>query len=127
MIALIGSFLPLVHVPILGNWNYWGLDHRLAIMCWVLLGIALSAIILNKDLMLKITAGILILFFVFTIVAVKYKAMDSFHFVFIKSLQKSLAGVVKLRWGWFVEFAGAIMMLIAPKQSQDINKWEKTN
>jgi hypothetical protein len=36
--------------------------------------------------------------------------------VFVKSLQKTLAGVVKLRWGWFVEFAGALLMLLAPKK-----------
>jgi NO-binding membrane sensor protein with MHYT domain len=111
-----GSFLPLVHVPILGNWNYWSLDNRLALICWALSGIALVGIALNKNWLMKISSVTLILFFIFTIFAVKYKAMDSFGFVFVKSLQKTLAGVVKLRWGWFVEFAGALLMLLAPKK-----------
>lgn len=114
--VVIGSFMPLVHVPILGSWNYWKLDHRLAIICWVLCGIALLAVVVNDNRFLKIAAIILMLFFAFTIVAVKTKAMDSFSFVFIKSLQKTLAGIVKLRWGWYVEFAGALVMLLAPKQ-----------
>ncbi|MBP1617702.1 MAG: uncharacterized protein H6Q14_1529 [Bacteroidetes bacterium] len=111
-----GSFLPLVHVPILGNWNYWSLDNRLAIICWTLSGLAVLGIVLNKNLLLKVASIALILFFAFTIVAVKSKAMDSFGFVFVKSLQKTLAGVVKLRWGWFVEFAGALILLLAPKK-----------
>jgi hypothetical protein len=35
ILVVAGSFLPLVHVPIIGNWNYWKLDHSLAIICWI--------------------------------------------------------------------------------------------
>ena len=83
VIVVVGSFLPLVHVPILGNWNYWALDNRLAVICWALSGVALLGIVLDKNILLKISSVALMLFFVFTIFAVKYKAMDSFGFVFV--------------------------------------------
>lgn len=113
--VVIGSFLPLVHVPIIGNWNYWRLDHNLAIFCWVLSAFALLGILLNRNLLLKVAAIALILFFIFSIAAIKVRAMDTFSFVLIKSLQRTLAGVVKLRWGWFIEFAGALVMIYAAR------------
>ncbi|MFT4073361.1 MAG: hypothetical protein QM654_15730 [Dysgonamonadaceae bacterium] len=118
--VVVGSFLPLVHVPVIGNWNYWSLDYRLAIICWVFSALALCGILMEKRGIVKIASILLLLLFSLTIVAVKIKAMDSFSIVFIKSFQKSLAGIVKLQWGWFVEFSGALIMLLASVRNKDI-------
>ncbi|GAA5101486.1 hypothetical protein GCM10023210_41360 [Chryseobacterium ginsengisoli] len=113
LLVIVGSFLPLVHVPIIGNWNYWKLDHSLAIVCWILSAGALFGIVNNSAKVARIFAILLIVLFGFTLFAVKMQSMDYFSFMPIKSFQEKLAGIVKLRWGWAVEFLGAFIIILA--------------
>ncbi|MEC3877307.1 hypothetical protein [Chryseobacterium salviniae] len=108
-----GSFLPLVHVPVIGNWNYWKLDHFLAIACWVLSAGALFGIVNNSTKLTRIFAILLVLLFLFTLFAVKFQASQYFSFMPFKSWQDKLAGIVKLKWGWIVEFLGAFIIIFA--------------
>ncbi|WP_374458939.1 hypothetical protein [Chryseobacterium taeanense] len=113
ILVVAGSFLPLVHVPVIGNWNYWKLDHFLAIVCWILAAGSLFGIVNNKVAVTKIFAILLIVLFVFTLFAVKFQASEYFSFMPFKSWQDKLAGIVKLKWGWIIEFLGAFIILFA--------------
>lgn len=114
ILVVAGSFLPLVHVPIIGNWNYWKLDHFLAIACWILAAGSLFGIVNNSVKMAKIFGVLLVILFVFTLFAVKLQASEYFSFMPFKSWQNKLAGIVKLRWGWIVEFLGACIIILTP-------------
>jgi len=114
LLVVAGSFLPLVHVPIIGNWNYWKLDHFLAIACWTLAAGSLFGIVNNSIKTAKIFGVLLVILFVFTLFAVKLQASEYFSFMPFKSWQDKLAGIVKLRWGWIVEFLGAFIIILAP-------------
>lgn len=113
LLVVAGSFFPLVHVPVIGNWNYWKLDHSLAIMCWVLSAAALFGIVNNSVKVTRISAILLVLLFLFTLFAVKFQAFQYFSFMPFKSWQDKLAGIVKLRWGWILEFLGAFIIIFA--------------
>lgn len=113
ILVIAGSFLPLVHIPIIGNWNYFDVDHNLAIFCWVFSAFALLGIFGNKKKLVQFSAVLLILLFIFTIVAIKFKSMDYFSFLPFKNWQEVAAGSVKLSWGWLFEFLGAVIMLLA--------------
>lgn len=112
LLVAVGSFLPLVHVPVIGNWNYWKLDHSLAIMCWVLCAVVLFGIVNNSVKVTRISAILLVLLFLFTLFAVKFQASQYFSFMPFKSWQDKLAGIVKLRWGWVAEFLGAFIIIL---------------
>lgn len=116
ILVVVGSFLPLVHIPIIGNWNFWKVDQRLAIMCYLLAAMALGGIATNKTRFVKIIGVLLLFLFLFTVLATKYQAFNYFSFLPFKSWTEALAGTVKLKWGWAVEFLGAIMMLISTKK-----------
>lgn len=113
LLVVAGSFLPLVHVPVIGNWNYWKLDHSLAIMCWVLSAAVLFGIVNNSVKVTRISAILLVFLFLFTLFAVKFQASQYFSFMPFKSWQDKLAGIVKLQWGWIVEFLGAFIIIFA--------------
>lgn len=113
ILVVAGSFLPLVHVPIIGNWNYWKLDHFLAIACWILAAGALFGIVNNSAKTAKIFGILLVILFVFTLFAIKFQASEYFSFMPFKSWQGKLAGIVKLKWGWIVEFLGAFIIIFA--------------
>ncbi|MCW3161868.1 hypothetical protein [Chryseobacterium oryctis] len=112
ILVVVGSFLPLVHVPLIGNWNYWKLDHYLAITCWIFSACALFGIVNNEKKIVCIFAFLLILLFIFTLAAVKIQALQYFSFLPFKSWREAFAGVVKLKWGWYFEFLGAFLMII---------------
>jgi len=118
IVVVAGSFLPLVHVPVLGNWNYWKLDHYLAVACWVLSAGALFGIVNNSGKMTKIFGILLILLFLFTLFAVKVQAAEYFSFMPFKSWQNKLAGIVKIKWGWIVEFLGAFIIIFAKNNNK---------
>jgi len=118
ILVVAGSFLPLVHVPVIGNWSYWQLDHYLAIACWVLSAGALFGIVNNAKKIVRIFAALLLLLFIFTLAAVKMQSMQYFSFLPIKSWQETLAGVVKLKWGWIVEFSGALILLLVKNNNK---------
>lgn len=113
ILVVAGSFLPLVHVPVIGNWNYWKLDHFLAIACWVLAAGTLFGIVNNSTKTARIFAILLVLLFLFTLFAVKFQASQYFSFMPFKSWQDKLAGIVKLKWGWIVEFLGAFIIIFS--------------
>lgn len=113
LLVVVGSFLPLVHVPVIGNWNYWKLDHYLAIACWILSAGVMFGIVNNSVRAARIFAVLLIILFSFTLFAVKYQTSEYFSFMPFKSWQDTLAGIVKLRWGWIVEFLGAFIIIFA--------------
>ncbi|WP_326983731.1 hypothetical protein VUJ46_04080 [Chryseobacterium sp. MYb264] len=118
VLVIVGSFLPLVHVPVIGNWNYWKLDHYLAMACWILSAGALFSIVNNGKNSVRIFAALLILLFIFTLAAVKMQSMQYFSFLPFKSWQETFAGVVKLRWGWIAEFSGALIMLLVTNKNK---------
>jgi hypothetical protein len=121
-LVVAGSFLPLVHIPIVGNWNYWKVDTSLAIILWGFSLLTLVFIIINKSKFVKIMVFLMILLFVFTIVAIKLKSLDYFSFLPFKSWQSTFAGIVKLSWGWFLEFLGAIVILIVSRKNINTTK-----
>ena len=114
-LVIAGSFLPLVKIPLIGNWNYWKVDSNLAIICWLFCAFAFIGIFLNKQILIKISAIVLLILFSFTIVAIKFKSLEYFSFLPFKSWQESFAGIVKLSWGWLLEFSGAILLLLTKK------------
>ena len=122
LLIVAGSFLPLVHIPIIGNWNYYKIDSTLAFLVWGFCSIAFLGVIFSKINLVRATAVILLLIFVFTIVAVKLKSFNYFSFLPFKSWQESFAGIVRLSWAWILEFAGvALLLLLKQKKIKKLN------
>ncbi len=119
-LVVAGSFLPLVHIPIIGNWNYFKIDSNIAYSVWGFSLLAFLGIVFDKINLVRVAAIILLVLFVFTIIAIKFKSLDYFSFLPFKSWQESFAGIVKLSWGWFLEFAGAILLLVLKERKLKI-------
>lgn len=116
-IVVIGSFLPLVKIPLIGNWNYWNIDPYLASIVWVLSLLGFLFIQKNKIKALRVVAILMLALFAFTVVAVQFKSLDFFSFLPFKSWQSAFAGLVKFSWGWIFEFLGAVILLV-PRANQ---------
>ncbi|NAW50998.1 hypothetical protein GNY06_06315 [Elizabethkingia argentiflava] len=113
LLVLIGSFFPLVHIPLIGNWNYWKLDQGLSIIVWSLTLAAFVSILLDKVRFSRIFGIVLLVLFVVTLYAIKSKSIDFFSFIPLKKIRNVMVDLVKPSWGWFIEFIGVFLILLA--------------
>lgn len=118
IMVVVGSFLPLVHLPIIGNWNYWKIDYYLASACWIFSALALFSILNNKPKLARNIGILMVLLFSFTLFAIRYESSNYFSFLPFQSWKDTFSSIVKLKWGWFVEFVGAFIIILAVKKEK---------
>lgn len=106
-----GGLCPLLRVPVLGNWNYFDVDQRLAIVFYVLVLLALIASFMQKAGLLKFAGWATIVLVLLTLVGIYFKVHDTFNFIHFKKLINLAAGLVKYKWGWFVILTGALLLV----------------
>jgi hypothetical protein len=115
VLMALGGMCPLVRVPIMGNWNYFDLDQRLAIAFYLLVAIGLLGVFLGKASFIKFTGWAGLVLVGITLAGVYFKAHDSFGFLHFKKVVNFAAGMVKYKWGWYVIVAGAFLMITVRK------------
>lgn len=117
LLVVAGAMSPMVHVPIVGNWNYWDLHTGMASVVYVLAGLGVLASVSGRDGLLKFAGWAEVILILLTLLAVYLKVNDSFSFIPFKKLAKAAAGLVKYRWiGWTLLAAGAVIMIIASRR-----------
>jgi hypothetical protein len=110
-----GGLSPLIHVPILGNWNYFDLDMRLAIALYVLVVVGLIGSFTRKRGVIRFAGFAAVVLVLITLLGVYLKTHDSFSFLHFKKIVDLASGLVKYKWGWYVIVAGAITLFTVRK------------
>ncbi|WP_374165153.1 hypothetical protein [Arcticibacter sp. MXS-1] len=114
-----GGLSPMVHLPIIGNWNYWDLHPGLATVVYVLAALGIFAAISGKGGLLKFVGWTEFFLILLTLAAVYFKVNDSFSFIPLKSLARAAAGLVHYRWiGWAMLLLGALIMIFSAKKQK---------
>lgn len=106
-----GGLCPLIRVPIMGTWNYFGIDPFLGgvYYCFVLL--AVWAIWKNKPGMIRFAGWAALVWVMLSLAAVWFKSHDLFGFIHFRKLINLAAGMVKYKWGWLVIIAGSGVLI----------------
>jgi len=112
-----GGMCPLVHLPIIGNWNYFDIDVTLASVFYLVVVVALIASFLNKTKLIKLCGWVGIALVLITLAGVYFKSHDYFSFIHFKKAINFVAGIVKYKWGWFVIVAGALVLITVKKSA----------
>jgi hypothetical protein len=113
LLVIAGGLSPMLHIPIIGNWNYWDLDTVLASIIYTLATLALIASASNKRGLLRFCGWSLLLVLGFTFVAVYFKVNNYFSFIPLKKLAAAASRVIHFRWlGWALISSGAIIMIL---------------
>jgi len=115
LLMAIGGMCPLVHVPVIGNWNYFGIDQSLGIVFYVIVGSAFLGSFLNKTGLLRFCGWAALGMVILTLAAVWFKSHDYFSFIHFKKLINLASGMVKYKWGWFVILAGVLPLITVRK------------
>jgi len=111
-----GGLCPLVHVPIMGNWNYFGIDPAFGTVFYLIAVLGLLGSVLNKTSLMRFSGWAAIVLVILTLAAVWFKSHDYFSFIHFKKLINLASGMVKYKWGWFVILIGALSLMTVKKQ-----------
>ncbi|TDQ08543.1 hypothetical protein [Pedobacter metabolipauper] len=114
-IMAVGGMSPLMHIPIVGNWNYFDVDQRLAIAFYVLVLVGLTGSFAKKIGLIRFAGWGAVVLVLITLAGIYLKAHDSFSFLHFKKLVNLAAGLVKYKWGWYVILAGAFILITVRK------------
>lgn len=114
-IMAIGGMCPLLRVPIMGNWNYFDIDQRLAIAFYVIVCIGLLGTFTKKAGLIKFAGWAGLALVAITLAGAYFKIHDSFGFLHFKGLVSRAAGLIKYKWGWYVIVAGAFILVTVRK------------
>ena len=115
VILAAGGLCPLMHLPIIGNWNYFDIDIRLAIAFYTIVVLALIGALTNKTGLIRFAGWGAIVLAIITLAGIHFKAHDSFSFLHFRKLVNLASGLVKYKWGWFVIMTGAILLITVRK------------
>lgn len=111
----IGGLSPLMHLPIIGNWNYFDIDIRLAVAFYILVGLGFIGAFAKKSGLIRFSGIAALVLVMITLAGIYFKAHDSFSFLHFKKLVNFAAGMVKYKWGWYVIAAGAFVLATVRK------------
>lgn len=117
LLLAVGGMCPLVHVPIIGNWNYFGIDQYLGTIFYVIVVLAFLGAFLNKAGLLRACGWAAIVMVILTLSAVWFKSHDYFSFIHFRKLINLASGMVKYKWGWFVILAGVLPLITVRKKA----------
>jgi len=113
LLVIAGGMMPMLHIPIIGNWNYWDLDTVLASIVYSLAILSLIAASGNKRGLLRFCGLTLLLVLTFTFGAVFFKVSNYFNFIPLKKLAAVAGRMIQYRWiGWGLIASGAILMIL---------------
>lgn len=115
IILAVGGMCPLIHVPIIGNWNYFGIDPFLGAVFYLIVLLALAGSLLGKTGLIRFSGWAAISWVILTLGAVWFKSHDYFSFIHFRKLINLASGMVKYKWGWFVIIIGAMFLMTVRK------------
>lgn len=122
LLVIAGGLSPMLHIPIIGNWNYWDLDTVLAAIIYTLATLALIASASNKRGLLRFCGWSILLVLGFTFVAVYFKVDNYFSFIPFKKLAAAASRVIHYRWtGWALIASGGLIMILFSGKKKNKN------
>lgn len=121
ILIIAGAVSPMLHIPIIGNWNYYDIDITLASIVMTLAALGIIASVLNKKGLLRFSGWASLIVILFTLTAVYFKVNDYFSFIPFKKLAAIATRIVHYRWtGWILLFTGAIVVILGSRKKRVI-------
>ena len=117
LMIIAGALSPMLHLPIIGNWNYYDIDVALASIVMTLAALGVIASLINKPGLLKFCGWASLIVILFTLAAVYFKVNDYFSFIPLKKLASAASRIVHYRWiGWLILLAGSILVVFGSRR-----------
>jgi ABC-type Na+ efflux pump permease subunit len=117
LMIIAGALSPMLHLPIVGTWNYYDIDVALASIVMTLAALGAIASLISKPGLLRFCGWASLIVILFTLAAVYFKVNDYFSFIPLKKLASAASRMVHYRWlGWIILLAGSILAIVGSRR-----------
>lgn len=118
MLVIGGAMSPMLHISIVGNWNYFKIEPTLATIACVAAVIGILAAVFGKRPLQRFTGWFIFAWLVFTFLATWFKVHDYFSIIPFKRLAAWLSHMITFRYaGWLAMLLGAVLLIFAKGKS----------
>ncbi|WP_026899106.1 hypothetical protein [Daejeonella oryzae] len=119
LLIIAGGLSPMLHIPIIGNWNYFDIDVVLASIVFVLAALGLIGGAFGKNSLLKLSGWLSLTVIIFTLAAVYFKVNNYFSFIPLKKLAAAASSIIHYRWlGWGLMVLGSLTLIIFSRKKE---------
>lgn len=119
ILCLLAGMLPMLKVPIKGNWNLYQTDAALFFITYMIIGITALLFFVRQLTGYRIMTRVAAVWYVISISAVFFKINNYFGWGFA---DRMLSRSLHVRWGWIVYLVGIALLLLSVKKVKQIEQ-----
>ncbi|UIR55373.1 hypothetical protein LZQ00_13995 [Sphingobacterium sp. SRCM116780] len=117
ILCFLAGMLPLLKVPVKGNWNLYQTDAALFFITYMILGITALLFFIRQLQGYRLMTLVAGTWYVISIFGVYFKINNYFGWGFADRL---LSKTIHMRWGWIVYLIGVLLLLLSTKKLKKI-------
>lgn len=119
ILCLLAGMLPMLKVPIKGNWNFYQTDAALFFITYMIIGITALLFFVRQLTGYRLMTRVAAVWYLISISAVFFKINNYFGWGFADRL---LSKSIHMRWGWIVYLVGIALLLLSVKKVKQIEE-----
>lgn len=119
ILCLLAGMLPMLKVPIKGNWNLYQTDTALFFITYMIIGITALLFFVRQLTGYRLMTRVAAVWYLISIFAVFFKINNYFGWGFADRL---LSKSIHMRWGWIVYLVGIALLLLSVKKVKQIEE-----
>lgn len=119
VLCLLAGVLPMLKVPIKGNWNLYQTDASLFFITYIIVGLTALLFFVRQSKGYQIMTRVAFVWFLISICGVYFKINNYFGWGFADRL---LSKTIHMRWGWIVYFIGVLLLILSTKRLKKIEE-----
>lgn len=119
ILCLLAGMLPMLKVPIKGNWNLYQTDATLFFITYMIIGITALLFFVRQLTGYRLMTRVAAVWYLISISAVFFKINNYFGWGFADRL---LSKSIHMRWGWIVYLVGIALLLLSVKKVKQIEE-----
>lgn len=119
ILCILAGMLPMLKVPIKGNWNLYQTDAALFFITYMIIGITALLFFVRQLTGYRLMTRVAAVWYLISISAVFFKINNYFGWGFADRL---LSKSIHMRWGWIVYLVGIALLLLSVKKVKQIEE-----
>lgn len=119
ILCILAGMLPMLKVPIKGNWNLYQTDAALFFITYMIIGITALLFFVRQLTEYRLMTRVAAVWYLISISAVFFKINNYFGWGFADRL---LSKSIHMRWGWIVYLVGIALLLLSVKKVKQIEE-----
>ncbi|MBE7175025.1 MAG: hypothetical protein INR69_01390 [Mucilaginibacter polytrichastri] len=118
MLVIGGALSPMLHISVVGNWNYFKIEPVLATTACLAAAIGILGAVFTRENLVRYCGWFILGWISFTLFATIFKVNDYFAIIPFKKLARWMSTMITFRYaGWIAIYLGALLMIFLTRKS----------